>query len=154
MPQPPHATPKTRGEEPGTLRVFPDTMEQARELGGDYGAEGFEYYCTPRAQHPRSMKKMAWRSIDKMATFDAFSPIPLIGPRPLLMVVGTRAATSWMSIDAFQRATGPKQLHWVHGASHNDLYDKPQYVDPAVEKLASFFTQGLGSTPVEASAAA
>ena len=28
--------------------------------------------------------------------------VPLIGPRPLLMVVGTRAVTSWMSIDAFQ----------------------------------------------------
>jgi hypothetical protein len=73
---------------------------------------------------------MAWKSIDKMATFDAFAPIPLIGSRPLLMVVGTRAATSWMSIDVFQRATGPKELHWINGASHNDLYDKPQYVDP------------------------
>lgn len=127
---------------------------QRPELGGDYGAEGFEHYCTPRAQHPRSMKNMAWKSIDKMATFDAFAPIPLIGPRPLLIVVRTRAVTSWMSIDAFQRATGPKELHWIDGASHNDLYDKPQYVDPTIEKLTSFFTQGLGSALVEARAAA
>jgi uncharacterized protein len=145
---------EARGGEPGTLRLFPGTIEQARELGGDYGAEGFEYYCTPRAQHPRSMKEMAWKSIDKMATFDAFAPIPLIGPRPLLMVVGTRAVTSWMSIDAFQRATGPKDLYWVDGASHNDLYDKPQYVDPAIEKLASFFTAALRAALVEAAAAA
>ena len=140
--------------EPGTLRLFPDTIEQARELGGDYGAEGFEYYCTPRAQHPRSMKEMAWKSIDKMATFDAFAPVPLIGPRPLLVVVGTRAVTSWMSIDAFQRAIGPKEVYWVDGASHNDLYDKPQYVDPTVDKLASFFTAALRATLVEAAAAA
>ena len=58
--------------------------------------------------------------------------------RYLAMVAGTRAVTSWMSIDAFQRTIGPKELQWVDGASHNDLYDKPQYVDPTVEKLASF----------------
>ena len=145
---------EARGVEPGVLRLFPDTIEQARELGGDYGAEGFEYYCTPRAQHPRSMKEMAWKSIDKMATFDAFAPVPLIGPRPLLVVVGTRAVTSWMSIDAFQRAIGPKEVYWVDGASHNDLYDKPQYVDPTVDKLASFFTAALRATLVEAAAAA
>jgi fermentation-respiration switch protein FrsA (DUF1100 family) len=147
-------TAEARGDEPGTLRLFPDTIEQARELGGDYGAEGFEYYCTPRAQRPRSMKEMAWISIDKMATFDAFAPIPLIGQRPLLMVVGTRAVTSWMSIDAFQRAIGSKELGWIDGASHNDLYDKPQYVDPAVERLASFFTDAIRPALVEAVAAA
>jgi uncharacterized protein len=59
-----------------------------------------------------------------------------------------------MSVDAFQRGTGPKELQWIDGASHNDLYDKPQYVDPSVEKLTSCFTQGLGSTLVEARAAA
>ncbi len=147
-------TAEARGLEPGMLRLFPDTIEQARELGGDYGAEGFEYYCTPRAQHPRSMKEMAWKSIDKMAAFDAFAPIPLIGARRLLMVVGTRAVTSWMSIDAFQRAIGPKELVWVDGASHNDLYDKSRYVDPAVEKLAGFFAAALGAAPVEAAATA
>jgi len=83
--------------------------------------------------------------VDKLASFDAFSPIPLIGQRPLLMIVGTRAVTSWMGVDAFQRAVGPKQLHWIDGASHVDLYDKKQYVDPAVEKLAGFFADHLGS---------
>jgi hypothetical protein len=145
---------EARGEEPGALRLFPDTIEQAREHGGAYAAEGFEYYCTPRGQHPRSMKEMAWKSIDKMAAFDAFAPIPLIGARPLLIVVGTHAVTSWMSIDAFQRAIGPKELHWVDGASHNDLYDKPQYVDPTVERLANFFAAALRAALVEPAAAA
>jgi fermentation-respiration switch protein FrsA (DUF1100 family) len=88
-----------------------------------------------------------------MATFDAFAPVPLIGPRPLLMVVGTRAVTSWMSIDAFQRATGPKELHWMRGASHNDLYDKEQYVGPAVSKLAEFFAANLTAAQVPVGAA-
>jgi hypothetical protein len=48
-----------------------------------------------------------------------------------------------MSIEAFQKATGPKKLDWIDEASHVDLYDKEQYVGPAVEKLARFFTGNL-----------
>ncbi|MFG6191356.1 alpha/beta hydrolase [Nonomuraea sp. JJY05] len=137
-------TAEARGEQPPVLTLFPDTAEQARALGGEHGVEGFDYYRTPRAQHPRAASFFTWTSIDKMAIFDAFAPIPLIGSRPLLMVVGTRAVTSWMSVEAFQRAIGPKELHWIDGASHVDLYDSKQYVDLAVEKLAGFFTGHLG----------
>jgi hypothetical protein len=132
-----------RGEKPSTLTLFPETIEQARALGGEHGAEGFEYYRTPRARHPRSASFFDWTSIDKMATFDAFALIPLIGQRPLLMIVGTRAVTSWMSIEAFQKATGPKKLDWIDKASHVGLYDKEEYVGPAVEKLVRFFTGNL-----------
>jgi len=132
------------GEKPPVLTLFPDTIEQARALGGEHGADGFEYYRTPRAQHPRSASFFDWTSIDKMATFDAFAPVPLIGQRPLLMSVGTRAVTSWMSVEAYQRATGSKELHWIDGASHVDLYDKERYVGPSVEKLTAFFTENLG----------
>jgi fermentation-respiration switch protein FrsA (DUF1100 family) len=60
------------------------------------------------------------------------------------MIAGTRAITSWMSVEPFQRAVGPKELHWIDGASHVDLYDKEQYVAPAIEKLTAFFTETLG----------
>ena len=133
-----------RGEKPPTLTLFPETIEQARALGGEHGGEGFEYYRTSRGQHPRSASFLDWTSIDKMATFDAFALIPLIGQRPLLMIAGTRAVTSWMSIEAFQKATGPKELDWIEAASHVDLYDREQYVGPAVEKLARFFGDNLG----------
>jgi uncharacterized protein len=98
---------------------------------------------TERGLHPRSAGFLTWNSIDKMAAFDAFAPIPLIGRRPLLMIVGSRAVTSWMSVEAFQRATGPKEIHWIDGASHVDLYDKKQYVDLAVERIAGFFGENL-----------
>jgi hypothetical protein len=133
-----------RGEKPSVLTLFPDTIEQARALGGEHGADGFDYYRTPRAQHPRSAGFLDWTSIDKMATFDAFVPIPLIGQRPLLMIAGSRAVTSWMTVGAFQRAVGPKEAVWIEGASHVDLYDREQYVGPAVDKLASFFADSVG----------
>ncbi|MFF4902737.1 alpha/beta hydrolase [Streptomyces sp. NPDC001068] len=137
-------TAAARGAEPAVLPIFPETAEQAGALAGEHGVDGFDYYCTPRGAHERSAKFFVWESVDKMAAFDAFQAVPLIGDRPLLQIIGTRAVTSWMAVDVHQRATGPKELFWVEGASHVDLYDKKEYVDPAVAKLTEFYTAGLG----------
>ncbi len=137
-------TAEARGEGPQSFQLFPDTAEQARARGGQYGLEGFEYYISGPTAHPHSAKFLTWSSVDHMAFFEAFRFVSLIGQRPLLMIVGNRAVTAWMSIHAFQNAAGPKEPHWIDGASHNDLYYKKQYVDPAVEKLTGFFTQNLG----------
>ncbi|HEY3710024.1 MAG TPA: alpha/beta hydrolase [Amycolatopsis sp.] len=128
-----------------TFKLFPDTEEEAR-AAGPHVYEGWEYYCTPRAGHPRSAKALPWISVDRIATFDAFYALELIAPRPLLLIAGRNAVTSWMSVEAFQKATGPKELHWIEGASHVDLYDKDEYVTPAVAKLADFFKQNLTVT--------
>jgi fermentation-respiration switch protein FrsA (DUF1100 family) len=146
-------TAEAHGESPQTFQLFPDTAEQARSRGGQHGLEGFEYYISGPTRHPRSAKFLTWSSIDHLAFFDAFRFVSLIGPRPLLMIVGREAVTAWMSIQAFQNATGPKELHWVDGASHNDLYYKDQYVGPAVTKLTGFFTKNLAAGRVPAGAA-
>ncbi|GAA3289746.1 hypothetical protein GCM10020295_02330 [Streptomyces cinereospinus] len=132
-----------RGEDPGVMTMFPETAEQAGALGGEHGVEGFEYYCTSRGEHERSAKFLAWESIDKMASSDAFRSVPLIGDRPVLQIIGERAVTAWMAVEAHRRATGPKEIHWIKGASHVDLYDKKEYVDPAVDKLTDFFIAAL-----------
>lgn len=139
-------TAAARGEDPGLMTMFPDTAEQAGALGGQHGIEGFEYYCTPRGEHERSAKFLVWESIDRMAFHDAFHAVPLIGPRPILQIIGERAVTAWMAVEAHQRATGPKEIHWIKGASHVDLYDKKEYIDPAIDKLTDFFTTNLHPT--------
>jgi fermentation-respiration switch protein FrsA (DUF1100 family) len=134
---------EARGEDAQTFQLFPESMEQARQLGGGHGAEGFEYYCTPRAEHDRSAKFLTWTSVDKMVGFDAFRAVDLIAPRPVLMIVGSEAVTSWMGVEAFQKAGAQKELHWIEGASHVDLYDKEQYMTPTVAKLTDFFEANL-----------
>jgi fermentation-respiration switch protein FrsA (DUF1100 family) len=134
-------TAEARGEGVQTFPIFPDTAEQARALG-QHAYEGFEYYCTDRAQHPRSAKFLTWSSIDRMAFFDAFGSARLIR-HPLLMIVGREAVTSWMSVEPFHNAQSPKELHWIDGASHVDLYDKEEYVGPAIAKLTEFYTANL-----------
>jgi uncharacterized protein len=138
-------TAEAHGQGVGSFPIFPQTVEQARALGGQHAVDGFDYYCTDRAQHPRSTRTLTWSSVDRLAGFDAFRFVDLIAPRPILLIVGTEAVTSWMTVEAYQHAQGPKQLHWIEGASHVDLYDKPEYVDAAIEQLARFFTDHLGS---------
>ncbi|WP_369374578.1 alpha/beta hydrolase [Promicromonospora sp. Populi] len=136
-------TAEARGEGMSSFQIFPDTAEQARAAGGQHGFEGFEYYCTGRAQHPRSAKTFTWNSIDRIVSFDPFRFISLIAPRPLLMVVGTEAVTKHMTTEAFADAHQPKQIEWIDGASHVDLYDKDEYVTPAVEKITELFRTAL-----------
>jgi uncharacterized protein len=113
---------------------------------GRYIFEGWEYYCTDRAYHPRSAKSFTWSSVDRIAYFDGFRFIALIAPRPVLMIVGREAATSCMTTEAFWNAQEPKELFWVDGATHNDLYDVEQYVTPAIAKLTEFFRTRLAGT--------
>ncbi|WP_316528176.1 alpha/beta hydrolase [Kitasatospora brasiliensis] len=138
-------TAEARGEGTQSFPLFPDSAEQAAALGGRHAVEGWEYYCTPRAAHPRSAKSLTWSSVDRMAFFDAFRFVHLIAPRPLLMVAGREAVTSWMSVEAFQAARGPKELHWIDGAGHVDLYDREPYVGAAAEKLTGFFRSALAA---------
>lgn len=137
------AAAEARGADVQRFPIFPATEEEAR-AGGPHVHEGWEYYCTPRAQHPRSAKSLTWSSVDRIAGFDAFSSLGLIAPRPVLLIAGRTAVTSWMSVEAYQKAYGDKELAWIEGASHVDLYDRNEYVTPAVEKLSGFFAARLG----------
>ena len=139
-------TAEAHGEGVQTFPLFPATAEQARARG-QHTYEGFEYYCTPRAQHPRSAKFLTWSSVDRMAFFDAFRFVGLIR-RPLLMNVGREAVTAWMSLEAYHHAQGPKELRWVEGATHSDLYDKEQYVAPTIAKLTDFYAANLAEPAI------
>lgn len=126
----------------GAFSIFPADEASAR-AGGLHTFEGWEYYCTPRGDHPRAAKMLTFDSIDRMATFDAFRFIAMIAPRPLLMITADKAVTAWMTRDAYQRANEPKSLVTIEGATHVDLYDREPAVNEAVEHLAAFFTGAL-----------
>ncbi|MBJ7533140.1 dienelactone hydrolase family protein [Rhodomicrobium vannielii ATCC 17100] len=65
-------TDEARGQPPATFPIFPAAEEEARNAGR-HVFEGWQYYCTPRAAHPRSAKAFTWNCVDRIATFDCFA---------------------------------------------------------------------------------
>lgn len=105
--------------------------------------EFYDYYRTPRAQHPNTDTSYALISQAAMMNFFPFAQIETISPRPLLFIVGERAVSDYFSQDAYSKAKDPKELFVVPGASHVDLYDKPEYLKVTQKKLTDFFNKYL-----------
>jgi fermentation-respiration switch protein FrsA (DUF1100 family) len=102
-----------------------------------------DYYDTPRGGHPNSTAWYTFTSLAPMMNHFPFVQIETISPRPLLFIVGERAMSAYFSEDAYQKAAEPKELFVVLGASHIDLYDRPQYMAHSLRKMDSFFRQYL-----------
>ncbi|MHA6758361.1 alpha/beta hydrolase [Streptacidiphilus sp. PAMC 29251] len=123
--------------------LAPEPGEQAKSLA-QHTYDGWEYYRTPRGRHPRSENHFVLRSVDLLAQYAAFDLVHLISPRPLLMIAGTEAVTDYFSREAIERAAEPKELVWIDGATHVDLYDKEEYLPTVLAKLTEFFGAHLG----------
>jgi fermentation-respiration switch protein FrsA (DUF1100 family) len=130
------------GKAPGSFDIHPKTEEDAKAIGG-ITYEGWEYYCTRRAQHPNAAKFLTWSSVERIAGFYSPHFAYLIAPRPVLMIAGSAAQTLWMTKDAYEQTAGQKELFLIKGATHVDLYDKEEYVAQAVPKLVEFFRNNL-----------
>jgi fermentation-respiration switch protein FrsA (DUF1100 family) len=61
----------------------------------------------------------------------------------MLFISGDQAHSREFSVDAYERAAEPKELFWVPGAGHVDLYDRVDLIPFA--KLTQFFRRNLGS---------
>ena len=106
--------------------------------------EAWEYYHTPRCEHPNAPGFMTARSLTQIITYDAYHKAEAFLTQPILAVAGSVAGSKWMSDDLLARAASQdKTLHVVEGANHMSLYDVPQYVDEAVSQLAPFFNAKL-----------
>ena len=111
--------------------------------------QAWEYYHTPRAQHPNSPGYATARSLAQIIPYDAYNKAEAFLTQPLKMVVGSDAGSKWMSDDLLARAASDdKSLHIVDGANHMDLYDGAAFVDEAVGELAPFFETNLAAAKV------
>lgn len=105
--------------------------------------EFYEYYRTPRGGHPRATNFYSYTSQAPLINFFPLVQIETISPRPLLFIVGERAESAYFSEDAYKKAQQPKELYVVPGASHVDLYDRPEYMKISLKKIDDFFKQYL-----------
>jgi len=111
--------------------------------------EFFDFYRTPRgeftpagAPRERTTKPTVTSNV-KFMNFYPFNDIETISPRPLLFISGDQAHSKEFSAEAYRRAAEPKELIWVRGAGHVDLYDRVDLIP--FETLTRFFKQHLAA---------
>ena len=109
--------------------------------------EFYDFYRTARGQFtpagssPELTTHPTLSSNVKFMNFYPFNDIETISPRPMLFITGDQAHSKEFSEEAYRLAGQPKELYWVKGAGHVDLYDRTDLIPFA--KLASFFRQNL-----------
>lgn len=107
--------------------------------------EGYDYYRTARAWHPRADNFYLRRSQATKMAFSAIENIRLL-TQPALLIAGSEADSDWQTERLFNALPGKdKKVVTIEGASHIDLYDKPRFVTPAVDHLSAFFARTLAS---------
>ena len=111
--------------------------------------EFYDFYRTPRgevtpagASRSRTTKPTVTSNV-KFMNFYPFNDIETISPRPLLFISGDQAHSKEFSAEAYRRAAEPKELVWVPGAGHVDLYDRVDLIP--FDRLIRFFKQHLAA---------
>lgn len=107
--------------------------------------EGYDYYRTARAWHPRADNYYLRRSQATKMAFSAIENIYLL-TQPVLLVAGGKADSDWQTKRFYNALPGKdKEVFVIEESSHIELYDHPEYVNRAIKKLDEFFTRTLSS---------
>lgn len=122
-----------------------NSLEEIPENAPAMYRQGYEYYRTPLAQHPRSENKYIFSNYAQQAAFTAFDRPEFLSPRPVLFIVGENAESAYFSKEAYDKALEPKEYVVIPNATHMEMYYKPEYVTPAVEKLTEFYGKYLST---------
>jgi fermentation-respiration switch protein FrsA (DUF1100 family) len=109
------------------------------------GSEPFEYYGTARSAAANWQNRVTRLSQASLFTLEGASAADFLAPTPVVFVHGrTDLYCPPAAAQAtYDRVDGPKDLLWLDTTNHIDLYDREDYVNPAVRRVATFFEQHL-----------
>ena len=133
--------------EGGATRYTGGTVHEITEHSDPIAREFYDFYRTQRGEFipAGSSKELATHptltSNVKFMNFYPFNDMETISPRPLLFITGDQAHSKEFSEDAYKRAAEPKELYYVRGAGHVDLYDRVNVIP--FDKLTEFFSRNL-----------
>ena len=131
----------------GATKYTSGTVHEITDKSNPIEREFYDFYRTPRGEFtpagssPLLTTHPTLSSNTKFMNFYPFNDIETISPRPLLFITGDQAHSKEFSEDAYKRAAEPKELYYVAGAGHVDLYDRVELIP--FDKLESFFKANL-----------
>ncbi len=143
-------TAEARGSQPRRDPWIPDSLKEAEVSGvkDPELLEAIKFYRESRYRHPNSNNRLLFSSYAEILSFDAFNLVPQLLTQPIQIIVGGRRGNTGQyeageRLFALSPATD-KYFFVVDGAGHYDMYYKPEYVDPAVDRLVAFYSKHLG----------
>ena len=148
------ATQRTLEARGGTLRRepwIPDTPDAARQAGitdPDVLA-AVDFYRTPRGHDEHSTNRLLFTSNAALLAFDPFHLVEELLAQPVMVVVGSRRASTGSTEDGHElaaRAAHAEPLVTIDGGAHYDMYDHPGRLEEATDRLSSFFARHLAPT--------
>ncbi|MDC8852527.1 MULTISPECIES: alpha/beta hydrolase [Shewanella] len=143
-------TAEARGAELQVNELLPPSLEFAKENGlTDRDVfEATEYYKTPRGQSEGGATRMVFSHAQKTLSWDAFAFAETLMTQPMMAVVGQKVGAFGAFRDGqeiYGRAVASKdrQLVDLENWSHYELYDHPEAVSLAMERVAPFLAKYL-----------
>ena len=130
------------------LNWLPDSAGDAAAAGitDIDNNQAIAYYRTPRGGHPRSTNRRLARGDALLIGYDAFHLVDQLLTQPLQVILAGRKGVTGSfeaGMKLWQMAPNPVDLMVIEGAGHYELYDVPEYVDQAVNRLADFYREYL-----------
>ncbi len=143
-------TAEARGEASQVNELLPPSVEFAKENGlTDRDVlEATDYYKTSRGQTENGATRMLFSHAQKTLSWDAFAFTETLMTQPMMAVVGQKvgafgAYRDGQEIYGRSVASKDRQLVDLENWSHYDLYDHPEAVGLAMDKVAPFLETHL-----------
>lgn len=142
-------TAEARGADAFITQYIPNSQQEREQAGiADIDIkEAVDYYKTSRGQADGSPNKLRFSSLASAVAFDAFHLAEHLLTQPLQIVIGEVPGAFGSHRDGYElfnkAASKDKNLLVVKGASHYDLYDQPEPVAKALDKIIPFFQKYL-----------
>ncbi|WP_420138307.1 alpha/beta hydrolase [Sphingomonas sp.] len=140
-------TAEARGAEPKRNAWLPSEAEaKATGIADPTLLNAIDYYLTPRGHHPNRTNQRLFTSDALLLGYDGFHLVEELLVQPIQVIVGGKLGTTFSheaGKSLWERARNRKDFIVIEGADHYDMYDKPEYVDPAVDHLVALYDEHL-----------
>jgi uncharacterized protein len=139
---------ETRTGELARANWLPDTVEDAAAAGlTDIDTtQAITFYRTDRGRNEHSTNRRLSRSDPLLLGYDAYHMVDQLMTQPLQIILAGRIGNTGSyesGMQLWKLAPNPFDLIVIEGAGHYEMYDEPEYVDAAVDRLATFYTDNL-----------
>jgi uncharacterized protein len=144
---------EARGEETRTgeltrVNWLPDTLEEAAAAGlTDIDTtQAITFYRTERGCNEHSTNRRLARGDALLLGYDAYHLVDPLMTQPLQVILAGRIGNTGSyesGMRLWKLAPNPVDLMVIEGAGHYEMYDVPEYVDAAVDRLVSFYSENL-----------